>query len=221
MQAAIKAVIFDMDGVIIDSEPLWRRAMVKGFKQFGMPVSEEDCATTMGRRISEVVDFWVKHHRITKFSSAEIELAIMDHLIELIDTEGKAIEGVLDLFEFCKEKDLKIGLATSSSERLMNTVLHKLHLKNDFDSAVSAEHLKYGKPHPEVFLVCAQNIGVLPEECMVIEDSVTGAIAAKAARMQLTLVPDPGTKNPEKFAVADHTLPTMAAVLTLFKSIVK
>lgn len=221
MQAAIKAVIFDMDGVIIDSEPLWRRAMVKGFKQFGMPVSEEDCALTMGRRINEVVDIWVKHHSVTKFTSAEIELAIMDNLIELIDTEGKPIEGVLDLFEFCKEKDLKIGLATSSSERLMNTVLHKLHLKNDFNSAVSAEHLKYGKPHPEVFLVCAQNIGVLPEECMVIEDSVTGAIAAKAARMQLTVVPDPGTKNPEKFVIADHTLPNMAAVLTLFKSLLR
>lgn len=221
MQAVIKAVIFDMDGVIIDSEPLWEMAMVKGFKQFDMPVSKEDCRLTMGRRINEVVDMWVKHHKVTKFTSAEIELAIIDILIELIDTEGKAIEGVIELFEFCKEKDLKVGLATSSSERLMNTVLHKLHLKNYFDSTISAEHLKYGKPHPEVFLVCAQNLGILPEECMVIEDSINGAIAAKAARMQLTVVPDPGTKNPEKFVIADHTLSNMAAVLTLFKSIFK
>ncbi len=221
MQAAIKAVIFDMDGVIIDSEPLWERAMVKGFKQFNMPVSAEDCRLTMGRRINEVVEMWVKHHDVTNFTAAEIELAIIDNLIELINTEGKAIEGVIDVFEFCKEKDLKVGLATSSSERLMNTVLRKLNLKNYFHSTVSAGHLKYGKPHPEVFLVCAQNLGILPEECMVIEDSVNGAIAAKAARMQLTVVPDKGVKDPEKFVIADHTLPNMATVLTLFKQLIK
>lgn len=221
MQTSIKAVIFDMDGVIIDSEPLWRRAMIKGFKQYGMPVSEDECRQTMGRRINEVVDHWLNYHSVTKYSSAEVELAIMDNLLELIETEGKAITGVLDLFAFCKEKKLKIGLATSSSERLMNAVLQKLQLQNTFDSAVSAEHLKYGKPHPEVFLICADNIGVSAEQCLVIEDSVTGAIAAKAARMQLVVVPDEGTKHQEKFAIADHTLPNMKEVLTLFKSLLK
>lgn len=221
MQSIIKAVIFDMDGVIIDSEPLWRRAMIKGFNQFGMPVSEDECRQTMGRRINEVVDHWVNYHSVTKYSSAEIELAIMDNLLELIESEGKAITGVLDLFTFCKERKLKIGLATSSSERLMNAVLHKLQLQNVFDSTVSAEHLKYGKPHPEVFLICADNLAIHPSECMVIEDSVNGGIAAKAAQMQLVIVPDPGTKNPEKFVIADHTLPNMKDVLTLFKSLIK
>ncbi len=219
MQTGIKAVIFDMDGVLIDSEPLWRKAMVKGFNQFGMPVSEEDCRKTMGRRINEVVDLWIEHHKVTGYSSAQIELVIMDTLIDMIITEGKAIDGVLELFDFCKAKGLKIGLATSSSERLMNTVLNKLGLSSDFDAAVSAEHLKYGKPHPEVFLICAEKIGVLPADCIVIEDSVNGAIAAKAAQMQLVVVPDAGTKHPEKFAIANHTLPNMHEVLTLFKSL--
>ncbi|MBL7910856.1 MAG: hexitol phosphatase HxpB [Bacteroidia bacterium] len=221
MYNSVKAVIFDMDGVIIDSEPLWRRAMIKGFAQFGMPVSEDECRQTMGRRINEVVDHWLNYHSVTKYSSAEVELAIMDNLLELIESEGKAITGVLDLFTFCSEKKLKIGLATSSSERLMNAVLKKLKLEDTFNSAVSAEHLKYGKPHPEVFLICAENIGVPAEQCVVIEDSVTGAIAAKAARMQLVVVPDEDTKHPEKFAIADHTLPNMKEVLTLFKTLVK
>ena len=72
-----------------------------------------------------------------------------------------------------------------------------------------------------MFLICANNMGVDPFECMVIEDSVTGAIAAKAAQMQLVVVPDPGTKNPERFAIADHTLNNMTEVLTLFKTLVK
>lgn len=218
MDASIKAVIFDMDGVIIDSEPLWRRAMVKGFNHFNMPVSEEDCRKTMGRRINEVVDLWVKYHSVTKFTSIEIETAIMDFLFELIETEGKPINGILEIFAFCKEKNLKVGLATSSSEKLMDKVLNKLQLNNYFDSAVSAEHLKYGKPHPEVFLICADNIGVHPFNCIVIEDSINGAVAAKAAQMQLVVVPDKETKHPEKFAFADHTLNNMTEVLKLFKS---
>ena len=108
MQPGIKAVIFDMDGVIIDSEPLWRRAMVKGFNHFSMPVSEEDCRKTMGRRINEVVDLWVKHHSVTKFTALEIENTIMNNLFELIENEGKPIEGILEIFKFCRDKKLKI-----------------------------------------------------------------------------------------------------------------
>ena len=218
METGIKAVIFDMDGVIIDSEPLWRRAMVKGFNHFNMPVSEEDCRKTMGRRINEVVDHWVKYHSVTKFTSLEIENSIMEFLFEMIESEGKPIAGILEIFAFCKEKNLKVGLATSSSEKLMNKVLTKLQLTAYFDSAVSAEKLKYGKPNPEVFLICADNIGVHPFNCIVIEDSVNGAIAAKAAQMRLVVVPDEGTKNPEKFAIADHTHNNMGEVLKLFKS---
>lgn len=218
MQPGIKAVIFDMDGVIIDSEPLWRRAMVKGFNHFGMPVSEEDCRKTMGRRINEVVDLWVKHHSVTKFTALEIENTIMNNLFELIENEGKPIEGILEIFKFCRDKKLKIGLATSSSEKLMNVVLNKLQIAHIFDSAVSAQHLKYGKPNPEVFLLCANNIGIDPFNCLVIEDSVTGAIAAKAAQMTLVVVPDEGTKHQEKFAIADHNLSNMHEVLTLFNS---
>ncbi|MDO8999169.1 MAG: hexitol phosphatase HxpB [Bacteroidota bacterium] len=221
MLSAIKAVIFDMDGVIIDSEPLWRRAMVKGFNHYGLPISEDDCRSTMGMRINEVVDFWVKEHSITKFTSPQIEATIMANLFELIELEGKPINGVLELFAFCKEHKLKIGLATSSSEKLMAAVLNKLDLNTVFDSAVSAQHLKYAKPNPEVFLLCANNLGINPNNCLVIEDSINGAIAAKAAQMKLIVVPDEGTKHQEKFAIADYTLNNMTEVLTLFKSLLK
>ena len=218
MHTIIKAVIFDMDGVLIDSEPLWRRAMVKGFKQFGMTVTEEECKTTMGRRINEVVNYWVNIHSVNPLKSPEIEKTIIEVLLNLIENEGKAISGVLDLLNFCKNKQLKIGLATSSSELLMQKVLNKLQIKNYFNSVVSAQNLKYGKPNPEVFLTCAENLGVNPSECVVIEDSINGAIAAKAAQMQLIVVPDANSLNPEKFSIADYNLNTMNEVLNLFKS---
>jgi sugar-phosphatase len=218
MHTIIKAVIFDMDGVLIDSEPLWRRAMVKGFKQFGMTVTEEECKTTMGRRINEVVNYWVNIHSVNPLKSPEIEKTIIEVLLNLIENEGKAISGVLDLLNFCKNKQLKIGLATSSSELLMQTVLNKLQIKNYFNSVVSAQNLKYGKPNPEVFLICAENLGVNPSECIVIEDSINGAIAAKAAQMHLIVVPDANSLNPEKFSIADYNLDNMNEVLNLFKT---
>lgn len=218
MHPTIKAVIFDMDGVLIDSEPLWRTAMVKGFKQFGMTITEEECKTTMGRRINEVVNYWVNIHSVNPLKSPEIEKTIIEVLLNLIEKEGEAIAGVLDLLNFCKNKHLKIGLATSSSELLMQTVLNKLQIKNHFNSVVSAQNLKYGKPNPEVFLICAENLGVNPSECIVIEDSINGAIAAKAAQMHLIVVPDANSLNPEKFSIADYNLDNMNEVLNLFKN---
>ncbi len=218
MHPTIKAVIFDMDGVLIDSEPLWRTAMVKGFKQFDMTVTEEECKTTMGRRINEVVNYWVNIHSVNPLKSPEIEKTIIEVLLNLIENEGKAMAGVLDLLNFCKNKHLKIGLATSSSELLMQTVLNKLQIKNHFNSVVSAQNLKYGKPNPEVFLICAENLGVNPSECIVIEDSINGAIAAKAAQMHLIVVPDANSLNPEKFSIADYNLDNMNEVLNLFKT---
>lgn len=218
MHPTIKAVIFDMDGVLIDSEPLWRTAMVKGFKQFGMTITEEECKTTMGRRINEVVNYWVNIHSVNPLKSPEIEKTIIEVLLNLIEKEGEAIAGVLDLLNFCKNKHLKIGLATSSSELLMQTVLNKLQIKNHFNSVVSAQNLKYGKPNPEVFLICAENLGVNPSECIVIEDSINGAIAAKAAQMHLIVVPDANSLNPEKFSIADYNLDNMNEVLNLFKT---
>lgn len=218
MLNGINAVIFDMDGVIIDSEPLWRKAMVKGFSQFNLPVTEDDCRKSMGKRIGEVVRFWVNHFSVTSHSTTEIEKVIIDTLIHLIKEEGKAIDGVVALLDFCRKQNLKIGLATSSSEKLMTMVLNTLKLNDYFDVVVSAEHLKYAKPHPEVFLICAERLGVLPLNCIVIEDSVTGSIAAKAAQMLLIAVPDKETLHLDKFVIADYTFKTMLEVLAMFKN---
>ena len=136
---SIQAVIFDMDGVLIDSEPLWRIAMIQGFNQIGIAFSEDDCRKTTGMRFKEVVQLWLNHYKISNYSVNQVEKLVIDHLIELINKEGKAIEGVLDILNFCKKKNIKVGLATSSDQVLVNAVLKKLKLENSFDSVVSAE----------------------------------------------------------------------------------
>ncbi len=217
MQNAIKAVIFDMDGVLIDSEPLWRMAMIKGFSAIGIPFTESDCKKTMGMRFTEVVQIWFTHFNITTILEADFENSVVEILIDLINEKGKTIDGVLDVLNYCQQKKLKIGLATSSSIKIMNAVLNKLQLQPYFNAIVSAQFMTYGKPHPKVFLVCAQLLNVNPNNCLVIEDSVNGVIAAKAALMQVIAVPDAEHFNNKKFAIADYKFSNIHEVVQKIK----
>ena len=221
MTKEIKAVIFDMDGVLIDSEPLWRKAMIEGFASIGVLITEEDCKKTTGNRLKEVVEYWFEKLDILDFLPTEIEHRIINMLVKLINNEGKAISGVIEVINFCKNKNIKIGLATSSSNQLMEAVLEKLKLKNTFKSSISAENMEYGKPHPEVFLICASQLQISPLECIVIEDSINGVIAAKAAFMSVIALPEQENINNHKFSIADYKLNNMQEVLKLFKTIIK
>ena len=221
MTKEIKAVIFDMDGVLIDSEPLWRKAMIEGFASIGVLITEEDCKKTTGNRLKEVVEYWFEKLDILDFLPTEIEHRIINMLVKLINNEGKAISGVIEVINFCNNKNIKIGLATSSSNHLMEAVLEKLNLKNTFKSSISAENMEYGKPHPEVFLICASQLQISPLECIVIEDSINGVIAAKAAFMSVIALPEHENINNHKFSIADYKLNNMQEVLKLFKTIIK
>ena len=221
MTKEIKAVIFDMDGVLIDSEPLWRKAMIEGFASIGVLITEEDCKKTTGNRLKEVVEYWFEKLNIHDVLPTEIEHRIINMLVKLINNEGKAISGVIEVINFCNNKNIKIGLATSSSNQLMEAVLEKLNLKNTFKSSISAENMEYGKPHPEVFLNCASQLQISPLECIVIEDSINGVIAAKAAFMSVIALPEHENINNHKFSIADYKLNNMQEVLKLFKTIIK
>lgn len=211
----IKAVIFDMDGVLIDSEPLWKRAMIKGFNDIGVDFTEEDCRKTTGMRFKEVVNHWFNHHNIEHTHPDELDKNVVQHLIELIRTEGKPMTGALELLKHIQNQSLPIGLATSSAHNLVDAVLQCLQTGSYFKSVVSAEFLQYGKPHPEVFLKCAAELGIEPKNCLVIEDSVNGVIAAKAAQMKVIAVPDAEHKHDKRFAIADHCVNSLHDIIKL------
>lgn len=200
--------VFDMDGVIIDSEPLWRIAMVKVFNSNGLPVNEETCAQTTGMRIDEVIKHWNKKNPFTD-NEQQVQIDIEEELCKLIVDHGKAMPGFLQAVELIKSQDKKIALATSSSERLVECVLHTLSLKNYFSHVQSAEKLAYGKPHPEVFLLCAEASNHHPTNCVAIEDSLNGIISAKASGMKVIAVPEEKNWLNPKFAVADLILKSL------------
>ena len=203
------AVIFDMDGVLIDSEPLWKIAMEEVFHALGSTLKKEDFQKTVGLRIDEVVHFWNHHENWGISNESEIEEAIIVKMIELISKNAQPLSGVIETLTFLKNKGLKIGLATSSSSRLIKVVLAELNIARFFDFVHSAENEAYGKPHPAVYVKVAEKLNVSPTKCLVIEDSFNGVIAGLAAKMKVVCIPEKTHFPNQRLAVADFHFETM------------
>ena len=205
----IKAVIFDMDGLLIDSEPLWQQAEIAIFKQVEIILIPSMCLQTKGLRIDEVVEYWYKKYPWDNLSKLQVEDAIVNKLIEFIHTEGKALAGVEDAINYVKTKNIKIALASSSSYKIINAALQKLNIADDFEIIYSAESETLGKPHPGVYLTTAEKLGVSPQNCLALEDSLNGVLAAKAAQMKCIAIPEMSENHNPKFAIADMVLESL------------
>jgi len=202
----LKAVIYDMDGVLVDSEPLWREAMVSAFAEVGISVTTAQCAETTGLRIDQVVAYrYQQTPWETKSLNDTVDL-ILQKLVKLIHAKAKPMIGALHSICFFKEKGFKVGLATSSASIIIDAVLDTLQIRELFEVVTSAEHLVYGKPHPEVYLNTALKLGVDPTACVAIEDSFNGLLSAKASRMKTIVVPEEANREKEQFVIADVRL---------------
>lgn len=205
----INTVIFDMDGLLIDSEPLWNEAADEVFSYYGKKLTPEDHASSTGLRTSEFVAWWLRDY---KFNNAELEKAgykIITLVNEKIKKHGRALPGVHYIFDFFNERGFKIGLATSSPMLIVDTVAELLGIKSYLKVTTSAENLLYGKPNPQVYLNCADELGSTPLECLCFEDSINGMIAVKAARMKCVVVPTHTQQKSEKWSIADLKLSSL------------
>ncbi|MGE4289508.1 MAG: hexitol phosphatase HxpB [Salinivirgaceae bacterium] len=201
-----EAVIFDMDGLLIDSEPFWREAEISVFKKLGVLLNEDDCRGTTGMRVDEVVKFWSNVFPEANLPVNEVVDAIMREVTRLVETKGEPLPGVVSLLEKLKSNQVPVALASASSYALINAVLKKLKIADYFQVIQSAEHMEFGKPHPQVFLEAARRLKVAPEHCLVFEDSVYGVIAGKAAKMKVVAVPDQESFNKKGYCIADYKL---------------
>lgn len=213
---SIQAVIFDMDGVLIDSEPLWQRVEYEVLSALGVPVTIETIQQTTGLRIDQCVDYWYHKAPWADYDNAKVSNAIVDRVAEAILKTGEAMQGVQQAIDYCQAKGLKIGLATSSFYTIIEAVLSKLGLSDKFMAVQSAEGLTYGKPHPEVYLNCAAALGVDPRYCLAIEDSFNGLIAARAANMQTVAIPAPEQRGEAKWIIAHHQLESLLELDKVF-----
>ncbi|MBL7636255.1 MULTISPECIES: hexitol phosphatase HxpB [Atlantibacter] len=206
----ILAAIFDMDGLLIDSEPLWDKAELEIMATLGVDVSRRhELPDTLGLRIDLVVDLWFIHQPWNGPSKAEVTDRIITRAITLIEEQRPALPGVNEAVALCKAQGLKVGLASASPLRMLESVLSILGLRDQFDAVSSAEKLPYSKPHPQVYLDAAAKLGVDPLCCVTLEDSVNGMIATKAARMRSIVVPAAENRADPRWVLADAKLDSL------------
>ncbi len=185
----IRAVIFDMDGVLINSEPLWKIAEKEVFSSLGVKITDELVHITSALTAQEVCAFWYERYPWQGKTFDQVEDDVVARVIELIGEHDTKMPGVKEILDFCKNKGLKIGLASNSSHNLIAVVLEKVGIKHYFDFISSAQDVEKGKPDPAVYIFAAKNLGVKPFECLVFEDSIIGMTAAKRAGMSVVAIP--------------------------------
>jgi sugar-phosphatase len=203
MKKNIKAIIFDMDGVIIDSEPFWETAEERVFSSVGVTITPELSKITQALTTSDVTQFWYDRQPWQSKTKKEVENEVIGMVESLIQSEGRAIAGVQELLPLLKRHGYRIGLATNSPQRLIHAVLSKLDLSDYFDVVSSGDDEHEGKPHPAIYFTVAKKLGVDPESCLVFEDSHSGLTAAKRAGMRAIAVTGQDNINDPKFDLAD------------------
>ncbi|MBN9484214.1 MAG: hypothetical protein BGO70_12005 [Bacteroidetes bacterium 43-93] len=205
----INTALFDMDGLLFDTEPLWGVSMLRVAEKHGIPITRERFKDTRGFHIYEVTEFWSVKYPWEGKSSQEVAEEILDDIIALTKIEGRIMPGVLNALKMFKAEGFKIGLASSSPTRMIEALVEHFGIREYFDCLTSADEVELGKPHPAVFMHCAKQLDAKPINCVVLEDSVNGMISGKAARMKVIAIPEPIHFDDPRFSLADAKLSSM------------
>jgi mannitol-1-/sugar-/sorbitol-6-/2-deoxyglucose-6-phosphatase len=211
--APIKAVVFDLDGLLINSEPLWHRAEIEVFRAVGVPLTPEMCLETTGQRVDAVVRHW--RARYPWQGHDDVEQRLVARVADIIAAEVTPMPHAKESVTAVHERGLKVGLASSSPMIIIEAALARLGLRDHFSTVRSAELLAHGKPHPEVYLLACNDLGVAPADAMAVEDSSSGIRAAHAAGMRVVCVPDPSTRRPDALPLAHHVLADLSELSAL------
>lgn len=192
-----------MDGVLINSEPLWKIAETEVLSSLGVPVTEEQIHNTSAMSVKGICEYWYGIYPWEGKSFEEVEDIIVARVIELIKVHDTKLPGVTEILKHFKSQNLKIGLATNSSHDIIEVVLTKTEIKQYFDFIASAKDVENGKPDPAVYLFAAKHLGVYPIDCLVFEDSVVGVQAAHRAGMTVIALPNERNYCKKEFDVAE------------------
>ena len=178
----VKAVIFDLDGVIADTEPLSAKADEIVLGRHGIRITPKEKHEAFGRKVEEIYDDAIKARGLNL--DAKLLLEEKDEVfVGLIKGSMKPVKNSLELVGFLKKSGCRVALATSSHAVKMDAELKELGIASLFEVKVNGDEVKRGKPDPEIFLKAAKRLGMKPGECAVIEDSGFGVKAAKRAGM--------------------------------------
>jgi mannitol-1-/sugar-/sorbitol-6-/2-deoxyglucose-6-phosphatase len=202
----IKAVIFDMDGLLIDSEPLWKQTNLDIYSKVGVKLTDADRHQMMGRMQLENAKRLYEKYQWEKYTPEDVKDMVLEAMVKAIKKDIKLLPGVHKVLQICRRESLPVAIASSSPMIVIDTVVDRLQLREHFDHIYSAQHEPYGKPHPGVFLNVAKHLNTLPTDCLVFEDAPAGVLAAKAAQMKCIAVPERELRNHPYIQTADLIL---------------
>ncbi len=192
----IKAVIFDMDGILIDTERISFNAFKEVLKGYNYEMSEEFYLTMIGRNVKSIKEVMLREYG-DSFPFDEIYEKKVKIAVETIDRDGVIIKpGVHELVDYLKDNNYKIAVATSTRKERAHYLLEQIGIKHKVDYIICGDQVINSKPDPEIFLKAAKGLGIEPQNCMVIEDSDAGILAASRAGMKGINVPD--MKKPDE-----------------------
>jgi len=179
------------------------------FGSVGLALTESDVRQTMGLRIDDAVRHWWDRSPWPGLTTVEVERAVTARVAELIGHAGSPMPGALDALALCRRLDLPVAVCSGSYAVVIEAALDKLGIGSDVSVWHSCEWEPLGKPHPGGYLTTAAELGIDPSACLVVEDSFNGAIAAKAARMRVVVVPEPDAFDSPRWGFCDARLASL------------
>jgi mannitol-1-/sugar-/sorbitol-6-/2-deoxyglucose-6-phosphatase len=208
-KSEIDAVVFDMDGLLVNSEPLWHIAEKIVFKAVGVTLTEEDCLLTTGLPTKNVMEYWFERRPWKGKSTSELENDLFVEIKKLLAEHSEPMVGVLEVLAFFKSQNLKMGLASASPMFLIDIVLEKLGIRPYFDFVHSATLEKNNKPHPDVYLSVAKYLEVPIRNCIIFEDSINGVKGAVASGAKVIAVPEPHFFSSSAYDITPYKIPNL------------
>lgn len=209
MTQPIRALIFDMDGLLVDSEPLAEVACRQFVAEQGLPWKPEILTGMIGRRLPDAVGILCRAYNLDGDLDGDLDghIARFDHLrLEALRGNLVALPGAVELVAWGHANGLRVGLATSGVRHHVDLTLSEIGLTGQFHAEVTGGEVAHGKPAPDLFLTCADRLGVQPGECVVFEDSLPGLAAGQAAGIRTVWVPN---------AHSSGSVPAVAPTLTV------
>lgn len=206
----IKAAIFDMDGLIIDSEPLWEATYVKRLVALGVPREEITKTENKGTGAREFFEHWYITYPWGKDPSPEaLAHESVTKVEQLIRQNGRALPGVINTIKLLRSRNITLAIASSSPLHLIEVAVDQLQIREYFDYFHTGATEDFAKPHPAIFIHTANEMNISYPQCLVFEDSLNGVIAAKAARMVCIAVPDAIHRSDPRYCIADKILDSL------------
>ena len=187
----IKAVLFDMDGLMVDTESLATEAFIHSAKKQGYDMTKEETLLVLGFTTKSIYEFWENYFKNSDVSGKQLVDDHYKYIENILFTTGpRKMPYIEELLKYLKESNYKVAVASSSNMDHIINNMEKTGLKKYIDEFASGAEVENGKPAPDVFLLAAERLGVKPENCLVLEDSKAGVIAGSSAGAKVIMVPD-------------------------------